>query len=139
MAFTFIMMFPICSKIEGSLCPPDAGLLSRTADGSAGLSAWHSQSILAVLFQKSPVTNHRSRLKGHGALDSAHRHSLKQIRLLPRDAIPQRLELEPSNQRRSDLRVGELRRFVRNFARLARGFREQLRLTGTVHGDDPPR
>src|SRR5580704_15794384 len=65
--------------------------------------------------------------------------SVKQIRLLARDAVPQRLELEPPDHGHAHLRVRQLRRFVRNFARLSRGFRQQLRLARAVHGDEPPR
>src|SRR5579859_7802027 len=104
------------------------------------LSLWHSHSWLcSSTSHESPITDHGSRITGHGTLHATRRRSLKQIRLLPRDALPQRLELEPSHQRRSDLRVRELRRFVGNLARLARRFREQLRLAGAVHGDKPPR
>jgi len=52
--------------------------------------------------------------------------------------LPERLELKPSGKRGADERVGVLRGFGGNLARLARGFGQQLRLAGAIHGDEPP-
>ena len=62
----------------------------------------------------------------------------KQIGLFARDAVPERLELEPAGQGRAQQRVGMLGGLVRDFVRLAGGFRQQLRVAGAVHGDEPP-
>src|SRR5437870_3798894 len=64
--------------------------------------------------------------------------SFEQIGLGAGDALPERLELEPAGKMRAHERVRVLRGFVGNAVRLARGFREQLRLARAVHGDEPP-
>ena len=65
--------------------------------------------------------------------------SLKQVRLLARNAVPHGLELEPARQRYANLRMRQLGGLMRNLARLSGGFRQQLRLARTVHRDEPPR
>src|SRR5215469_11630745 len=64
--------------------------------------------------------------------------SFEQIWLCAGDALPERLELEPAGKMRAHERVSVLRGFVGNSVRLTRGFREQLRLAGAVHCDEPP-
>src|SRR5215831_14227920 len=54
------------------------------------------------------------------------------------DALPERLELEPTREVRTDQSIGVLRGLVRNSLRLARGFGKELRLARAVHGDEPP-
>ncbi len=63
---------------------------------------------------------------------------IEKIGLLASDAVPKRLKLEPANEWHPNLRVGQLRDFRRNFARLASGFGKQLRLARAVHCDEPP-
>src|SRR5215467_9302619 len=55
-----------------------------------------------------------------------------------RDALPERLELKPTCQMRSDQHISILGGFVRNSLRLARGLGKKLRLAGTIHGNKPP-
>ena len=64
--------------------------------------------------------------------------SFKQVWVRAGNALPERLELEPPREMRTDQRVSILRGFMRNSLRLARSFGEKLRLTGAVHGDEPP-
>ena len=88
--------------------------------GGEGQAIWnfHHTKIVPLF---STITRHQSPITSHQA---AHRHSLKQIRLLPYDAVPQRLELEPPHHGHAYLRVRQLRRFVGNLARLSSGFHQ---------------
>ena len=88
------------TPIESNLCKKGGRGRGRLFETLISPKLFHS-------FPQSPVTNHQA----------AHRHSLKQIRLLPRDAVPQRLELEPPHHGHAHLRVRQLRRFVGNLDR----------------------
>ena len=64
--------------------------------------------------------------------------SLQQVGLFADDAGPQRLELEPSGHVRSDLLVCDRRAGRINFYGSAYSFCQELGLTTSFHGDEPP-
>jgi hypothetical protein len=63
---------------------------------------------------------------------------VEQIRLFARDHLPQRLELELACFVRPDLLPGCQRTLAIDEYGLPCGFRQELRLTAPVHGDEPP-
>src|SRR5262245_13440996 len=64
--------------------------------------------------------------------------SLKQIRLLFRDARVERLELEPAGEHGADLLAGQFSVLVINQTQFAGGLGQQLRLATALHRNEPP-
>src|SRR2546429_8212199 len=65
--------------------------------------------------------------------------SVEQVGLLPHDLVVQRLKAEVPGDVRADLRGRELRYLGLDQHGIPRRRREQLRLAGPLHRDEPPR
>src|SRR5258708_11868 len=82
---------------------------------------------------KGPLRCREEALSFSGGADS-----VEQVRLFLDDALPERLKLKPPGHVRAHLFAREERVFAVNRNRFPGGFRHQLRLTGPLHGNEPP-